>query len=131
MADHDIVVVGASAGGVEALESIWASLGGAVAVLDPELRFLNLDIGLPVDQVRPILRATLNGQRDRAATVVGATNRRGKRIRCRVTCSPLLGSDQVIRGVIVLVEEERRSADGKADGAPASQIGDGSGRDGD
>jgi two-component system, chemotaxis family, CheB/CheR fusion protein len=138
------------------LESIWASLGGAVAVLDPELRvlvwnsrsedlwgvrpeevqgqhFLNLDIGLPVDQIRPILRTTLSGERERAAVVVDATNRRGKRIRVRVASSPLLGSDHEIRGVIVLVDEQHRSGDGQAVAGPVGEFGTGggSGRDGD
>ncbi|HEY2957142.1 MAG TPA: CheR family methyltransferase [Actinomycetota bacterium] len=135
------------------LESIWASLDGAVAVLDPELRvlvwnhrsedlwgvrpeevqgrrFLNLDIGLPVDRIRPILRATLSGERERGATVADATNRRGKRIGVRVTTSPLLGSDHEVRGVIVLVDEQRRSADGQAGDVPIGD-GDGSGRGGD
>jgi two-component system CheB/CheR fusion protein len=113
----------------EFLESIWTGLGGAVAVLDPELRvlvwnhgiedmwgvredevqgrhFLNLDIGLPVDQVRPTLRQAMSGDNGSQSTVVQATNRRGKTVICRVTCSPLIGNDKAIRGVIVVVVEE-------------------------
>jgi two-component system CheB/CheR fusion protein len=109
------------------LESIWASLGGAAAVLDEELRvlvwnqraedlwgvrpeevqgqhFLNLDIGLPVDELVPALRAVLNGDDRRQAVVVDAINRRGKRIRCRVTSTPLLGTEREIRGVIMITE---------------------------
>jgi two-component system CheB/CheR fusion protein len=112
------------------LESIWAGLGGAVAVLDPDLRvlvwnhgsenlwgvrqeevqgqhFLNLDIGLPVDQIRPALRRAMNGPDNGSEqTVVQATNRRGRAIRCRVTCSPLVGDDKSVHGVIVIVVEE-------------------------
>ena len=111
------------------LESIWAGLGGAVAVLDPDLRvlvwnhgsedlwgvrqdevqgqhFLNLDIGLPVDQVHPALRRAMTAENGSHSTVVQATNRRGKSIRCRVTCSPLVGTDKVVRGTIVVVVEE-------------------------
>jgi two-component system, chemotaxis family, CheB/CheR fusion protein len=40
------------------------------------------------------------------STVVQATNRRGKSIRCRVTCSPLVGTDRIVRGTIVVVVEE-------------------------
>jgi two-component system, chemotaxis family, CheB/CheR fusion protein len=113
----------------EFLESIWAGLGGAVAVLDPELRvlvwnqgiedlwgvredevqgrhFLNLDIGLPVDQVQPTLRQAMSGDNGSQSTIVQATNRRGKAVTCRVTCSPLIGNDKAIRGVIVVVVEE-------------------------
>ncbi len=39
-------------------------------------------------------------------TLVQATNRRGRTIRCRVTCSPLVGNDKAVRGVIVFVLEE-------------------------
>ena len=112
------------------LESIWAGLGGAVAVLDPDLRvlvwnhgsenlwgvrqeevqgqhFLNLDIGLPVDQIRPALRQAMSGTDNGSEqTLVQATNRRGRTIRCRVTCSPLVGDDKSVHGVIVVVVEE-------------------------
>jgi two-component system CheB/CheR fusion protein len=114
------------------LESIWASLGGAVAVLDQDMRILvwnqrsedlwgvrqdevqgkhllNLDIGLPVDRILPALRAVLSdGSADSAAQtmVLAATNRRGKRISCRVTCSPLLGSDEHAHGAIVVIQQE-------------------------
>jgi two-component system CheB/CheR fusion protein len=101
-----------------------------VAVLDPDLRvlvwnhgsenlwgvrqeevqgqhFLNLDIGLPVDQIRPALRRAMNGPDNGSEqTVVQATNRRGRAIRCRVTCSPLVGVDKSVHGVIVIVVEE-------------------------
>jgi two-component system, chemotaxis family, CheB/CheR fusion protein len=111
------------------LESIWAGLHGAVAVLDPDLRvlvwnhgsedlwgvrqeevqgqhFLNLDIGLPVDQVRPALRAAMSDENGAQSAVVQATNRRGRTVTCRVTCSPLLDSDKTLRGVIVVVVDE-------------------------
>jgi two-component system, chemotaxis family, CheB/CheR fusion protein len=111
------------------LESIWAGLGGAVAVLDPDLRvlvwnhgsedlwgvrqdevqgqhFLSLDIALPVDQVHPALRQAMTAEDGSHSTVVQATNRRGKSIRCRVTCSPLVGTDRIVRGTIVVVVEE-------------------------
>jgi two-component system, chemotaxis family, CheB/CheR fusion protein len=111
------------------LESIWAGLGGAVVVLDPDLRvlvwnhgsedlwgvreeevqgqhFLNLDIGLPVDQLRPALRAAMSGENGTQSTVIQATNRRGRAVTCRVTCNPLLDSDKALRGVIVVAVDE-------------------------
>jgi len=33
------------------------------------------------------------------------TNRRGRAIRCRVTCSPLFNAQRAIRGVIVMMED--------------------------
>ena len=119
------------------LESIWAGLGGAVVVLDAELRvlvwnhgsedlwgvrqeevqgqhFLNLDIGLPVDQVRPALRQAMSSEDGARTTMVDATNRRGRPLRCRVTCSPLVDNDKTVRGVIVVVEPQ-------PDGQPSAE----------
>jgi two-component system, chemotaxis family, CheB/CheR fusion protein len=110
------------------LESIWESLGGAVTVLDEELRvrvwnqraedlwgvrqdeiqgqhFLNLDIGLPVGELVPTLRSSLNGDGEKRAVRVEAINRRGKPIEVLVTSSPLLGSQKEIRGVILITHE--------------------------
>jgi two-component system, chemotaxis family, CheB/CheR fusion protein len=109
------------------LESILASFGGGVAVLDRDLmvlvwnhraedlwglrpdevkdkHFLNLDIGLPVGELRHPIRACLAGDGPPVVTV-DAVNRRGKSIRCQVRCSPLAGSDHDIRGAILLMEE--------------------------
>jgi two-component system CheB/CheR fusion protein len=47
----------------------------------------------------------MSGEDGAQSVVVDATNRRGKLIRCRVTCSPLVGDDKDIRGVILVVEE--------------------------
>jgi two-component system, chemotaxis family, CheB/CheR fusion protein len=111
------------------LESIWAGLDGAVTVLDADLRvlvwnhgseelwgvrqeevqgqhFLNLDIGLPIDQLMPALRASMSGENGTQSTVIQATNRRGRAVTCRVTCSPLLDNDKTLRGVIVVVVDQ-------------------------
>jgi two-component system, chemotaxis family, CheB/CheR fusion protein len=110
------------------LESIWESLGGAVTVLDEELRvlvwnrraedlwgvrqdevqgqhFLNLDIGLPVGELVAALRSSLNGDGGKLAVKVEAVNRRGKPIEVLVTSSPLLGSQKEVRGVILITKE--------------------------
>jgi two-component system CheB/CheR fusion protein len=114
------------------LESVLTSLNGGVAVVDRELRLLawnrkaeelwglrtdeatgrhllNLDIGLPLERLRPVLRNCLSGEDSGPALRLEAVNRRGKSIYCAVTCSPLLGSAGDVRGAIVLMEE---SADG-------------------
>ncbi len=110
------------------LESIWESLGGAVTVLDEELRvlvwnqraedlwgvrqdevqgqhLLNLDIGLPVGELVPALRSSLNGDGEKRAVRVEAINRRGKPIEVLVTSSPLLGSQKEVRGVILVTQD--------------------------
>jgi two-component system CheB/CheR fusion protein len=111
------------------LESILTGVRSGVIVLDRELHviawnrrsedlwglraeevrgqnFLNLDIGLPADQLRASIRACLNGQNDRATMTIAATNRRGKPIACRITGSPLIGANHEPRGVILVIDEE-------------------------
>jgi two-component system, chemotaxis family, CheB/CheR fusion protein len=68
--------------------------------------FFNLDIGLPMDQLRSAIRSCLAGEANRSAFVVTATNRRGKPIECRVSGSPLADSNREARGVILMIDEE-------------------------
>jgi two-component system CheB/CheR fusion protein len=116
------------------LESVVSGLQGGVAVLDSELRvlawnskaeelwglrkeevsgqhLLNLDIGLPVEHLRPALRNCLTGDGGGNVLALDATNRRGKRIRCEVTCTPLRGPEHEVRGAILLMQQ---SGDGGA-----------------
>jgi two-component system CheB/CheR fusion protein len=111
------------------LNSILGSLHAGVAVTDEELRIrawnerardlwgldagevqgqhlMNLDIGLPLDEVLPLLRGVLNKGSDDVEVELVATNRRGRPISCRVPrVSPMTGRQGDIRGVIVLMEE--------------------------
>jgi two-component system, chemotaxis family, CheB/CheR fusion protein len=66
---------------------------------------LNLDIGLPVGELRTIIRACLSGEVDQQEIVVDAVNRRGKKIKCRVTCAPLVTAAKKREGVILTMEE--------------------------
>lgn len=110
------------------LETILSTIGLAVAVVDRNQRvqiwngkarelwgvtpeeaedehLLSLDIGLPLDQLRAQLRATLGGESQREEVVLAATNRRGKPFQCRVTFMPLGGGgDGNIPGVIMMME---------------------------
>jgi two-component system CheB/CheR fusion protein len=111
------------------LESILTGVRTGVVVVDRELRvvawnnrsedlwglradevrsqnFLNLEIGLPTDQLRHPIRECLNGGGEHIEASVLATNRRGKTITCKVTVSPLLGSERDIRGAILLIEDQ-------------------------
>jgi two-component system, chemotaxis family, CheB/CheR fusion protein len=111
------------------LESILTSLRSAVAVLDRDLHirkwsrraedmwglrqdealhknFLNLDIGLPVDRLRAPIRACLARESEFLDVTLDATNRRGRPVQVRVTCTPLAaGAADQARGVILLMEE--------------------------
>jgi two-component system CheB/CheR fusion protein len=111
------------------LEAVLTSLQAGVAVVDRELRvemwnrraedlwglrtgevtgqhFLNLDIGLPFEQVRPLLRSALGGEAGEA--VVDAVNRRGRAVTVRVACVPLGGrrADAGSDGAIIVMETD-------------------------
>ncbi|GIE97436.1 CheR family methyltransferase [Paractinoplanes rishiriensis] len=96
------------------LEAVLTSLQAGVAVVDHDLRIrmwnrraedlwglrseeavgqhlLNLDIGLPFEKLRPLLRSALTGEAGEAD--VDAVNRRGRAVLVRVSCAPLGGRD--------------------------------------
>jgi two-component system CheB/CheR fusion protein len=67
--------------------------------------FMSLDIGLPVERLRGLIFSLLNGESAYQESILDSINRRGRAIRCRVTCTPLLGVDHDVQGVILLMEE--------------------------
>ncbi|HKB21174.1 MAG TPA: CheR family methyltransferase [Gaiellaceae bacterium] len=110
------------------LESILGGLHAGVAVTDRELRIqawnerardlwglhasevhgqhlMNLDIGLPVDQVMPLLRGVLNDGSQDGEITLEATNRRGRPILCRVRVSPMNGPEGGVSGAILVMDE--------------------------
>jgi two-component system CheB/CheR fusion protein len=110
------------------LESILGSLKSGVAVLDQDLKvsswnnraedlwglrpdevvgkhFLNLDIGLPLEPLKACIRGTMSGEETTQRITLQATNRRGKTIQCKVTCTPLKAGDGSVRGAILLMDE--------------------------
>jgi two-component system CheB/CheR fusion protein len=111
------------------MESILTSVRWGVVVLDRELRiqvwnrrsedlwglradevlgksFLNLDIGLPVVKLKRPMLDSLSGESNSHEIVLEARNRRGKKIRCRVSTTPLLTNGKEIHGIIGMMEEE-------------------------
>ena len=111
------------------LESILTPLRSAVAVVDRDLHvrkwsrraedlwglrsdevvqknFLNLDIGLPVERLRAPIRSCLGGEAEFLDLTLDATNRRGRAVQVRVTCTPLTSTPpDTARGVILVMEE--------------------------
>jgi two-component system CheB/CheR fusion protein len=110
------------------MTSILTSLRAGVVVLDRQLRvrvwnhraeelwgvragevegrpLLDEEIGLAVAKLKAPVRACLEGAEDVQELVLEARNRRGRNIRCRVTCSPLLSRDRDVRGVVLVMEE--------------------------
>jgi two-component system CheB/CheR fusion protein len=108
------------------LESILGSLDSGVIVLNREMavrrwnrisedmwglradevkgqHFLNLDIGLPVDELGQAIRSTMADHNGNAEVRLAALNRRGRAIECLVRIAPLQ-SDGQPDGVILLVD---------------------------
>jgi two-component system CheB/CheR fusion protein len=124
------------------LETILSSMGVALTVVDRNQvvqvwnghstdlwglrceevegrQLLGLDIGLPLDNVKPVLAGVLAGHEQRGEVAVQARNRRGQEITCRVTCLPLVMDHGDISGAIVLMEEvdpTARETNGQRDG---------------
>jgi two-component system CheB/CheR fusion protein len=111
------------------LESILGSLNSGVIVVDRDLlvqvwnarsedlwglrsaevrdkNLLNLDIGLPLDQLKPAIKACLAGESTSKSFAIDATSRRGKPLRCRVTCTPMTNGSPAVNGVILLVNHD-------------------------
>ena len=69
-----------------------------------------LDMGLPVEGLRPLIQQCLTGASGATALdgrVIEAVNRRGTRIECRVSATALLGPDRIVHGVILVIQEVR------------------------
>jgi two-component system, chemotaxis family, CheB/CheR fusion protein len=66
--------------------------------------FAELDIGLPVHQLVPAVRAVIDGGKS-ADLEVDAVDRRGRPVRCRVRMTPLLYNDRDAHGVVMIVED--------------------------
>jgi two-component system CheB/CheR fusion protein len=116
------------------MRSVLGSLEAGVVVVDQDLRvqvwnarmeelwgvrgdeavgqfLLNLDIGLPVEELRPTLRHVLTEQgSDQPIQLVRAVNRRGRTIDVQVTISPLHGRfERATSGAIIFMDS--RAAD--------------------
>jgi two-component system CheB/CheR fusion protein len=109
------------------LGSVLNGLRGGVVVVDGDLRvqawnasaeelwglrldevrghhFLNLDIGLAMEQLRAPMRGCLIGDTNHEEVVLDAINRRGRNISCVVSCTPLALADGQARGVILFMD---------------------------
>jgi len=110
------------------LASILTGLEVAVVVVDPKIQVLawnhraedlwglrtsevqgrhlmNLDIGLPVEQILQPIRAVLAGETERTELTLECRNRRGKAIRCPIRCTPLTSGRDGMLGAILLMDE--------------------------
>jgi two-component system, chemotaxis family, CheB/CheR fusion protein len=111
------------------LQSVLRSVHEGVVVLDKEMQvlawneksqdlwgtrpeeaagahFMNLDLGFPVEQLKSPVRAVLTKSSAVEEKTIDATNRRGKAFKCRIRCSPLMGTDGEVSGVVLLMSEQ-------------------------
>jgi two-component system CheB/CheR fusion protein len=111
------------------LESILGNFRSGVAVLDTSMmvhvwnrraadlwglrdeevrgkNFVNLDLGLPVRELQPIIQACLGAQSELRELVLDAVNRRGKPFRCRVSCSPTRNTEGIFGAVLTMTDED-------------------------
>ena len=111
----------------EYLEAVLASLRGSVIVVDRSTRIvvwspqatelwglrpdeavgrplLSLDIGLPVGQLAAPVNLCLTGASPAERLTLDAVSRRGRPVRCEVTCVPLRINDTPPRGVVITAE---------------------------
>jgi two-component system CheB/CheR fusion protein len=110
------------------LEAVLTSLRAGVAVLNRDLQiqawnrraeelwglrreeaigehFLNLDIGLPTEKLRPMIRQALADGGTRGAVELEAVNRRGRQIRVRIECTALANGERAVSGVVLVMED--------------------------
>ncbi|MFC3896769.1 PAS domain-containing protein [Lentzea rhizosphaerae] len=113
------------------LESILTSLRAGVIVLDVQMRvpawnrgaeelrgvrrdeaegehLLNLDIGLPVADLRPVVRSALSDGTFMEEVKLSAVNRRGREVVIRVVCSSLRANGGEPDGAILVMEQQER-----------------------
>jgi two-component system CheB/CheR fusion protein len=109
------------------MESILSSLGAAVVVVSRELtvqvwnrqaedlwglreeetvgqHILNLDSGLPGEQLRPLIRKVISDGSAQAEIIIDAVNRRGRSVELRITATPLLAGSGEPEGALLLME---------------------------
>jgi two-component system CheB/CheR fusion protein len=111
------------------LESILTSIRAGVIVVDLEMRILawnrgaedlwglrqeeakgehllNLDIGLPLPELRPAVRSALSDVAFDTALHLQAVNRRGRQVDVRVICGSLRTPAGVVQGAILVMEAD-------------------------
>jgi two-component system, chemotaxis family, CheB/CheR fusion protein len=71
-------------------------------------RFLSLDIGLPTDELWPLIRKALAGD-GMQQTELAAVNRRVRSILVRVVCMPLIAGANQPTGAILVMEQSEDS----------------------
>jgi two-component system CheB/CheR fusion protein len=110
------------------LESVLTSIQAGIVVIDSEMRIkawnrgaedlwgvrreeaegshlLNLDIGLPLGELRPVVRDALADAESSTELTLDAINRRGRAVVVRLVCSALRGANGQSQGALLMMEE--------------------------
>jgi two-component system CheB/CheR fusion protein len=85
----------------ERAEDMWGLRSGEVI----NLSFLDLDIGLPVEELKKPIERFLADHNENEKVMLNAINRRGQSIRCSVTRTIRLRTDGAPQGVVLVMEE--------------------------
>jgi two-component system CheB/CheR fusion protein len=116
------------------LESIFTGLGHRVIVVDRAMSVLlwnrgaeelwgvradeainsaltQLDIGLPIDEIRKDISAILAEESSLVDREISATNRRGKKVDLRIRMAPLISRDDSGVGGVIILTDDRDGAD--------------------
>jgi two-component system CheB/CheR fusion protein len=123
------------------MESILGSLGAAVIVLNQDMivqvwnrhaedlwglredetvgaHFLNIDSGLPTEQLKPLVRAVMFENVNSTERTLDAVNRRGRAVQLRVTATPLVSGDAEPTGALLLMEQVQPASPRPAGASP-------------
>jgi two-component system CheB/CheR fusion protein len=129
------------------LESIMRGLRSGIIVIDGELvvrgwnrrsedlwglrseevvgqHLLNLDIGVPTDRLRPLVRQVLAGGTAPDELTIDAINRRGRAVEVRVGASPLVDRSGQAAGAIVVMDQLNGATDTGRPVAPSESTDD-------
>jgi two-component system CheB/CheR fusion protein len=116
------------------MESILGSLDAAVVVVDRDMivqmwnhqaedlwglredeavgeHFLNLDSGLPTEQLKSLVREVMGDGGAGGKQTIEAVNRRGRPVRLDVTATPLVSSSDEPTGALLLIEHAETELD--------------------
>jgi two-component system CheB/CheR fusion protein len=119
------------------MSSVFAGMPSGVVVVDADLvvrewneqaeelwgvrrdeatgrHLLSLDIGLPLEEVGPLVRGLLTGGSQAVSGVLAAVNRRGRQVLVTVTGSQLRNADTVTGAILVMEARDGAARDGAA-----------------
>jgi two-component system CheB/CheR fusion protein len=96
-------------GVIEVWNKKAAELWGLRAEDVEHLDFFALDFGLPVEQLQQTMEACWKGDPGRHSLRLASTNGESKRFHCQITCAPIVGTGNEVRGVVLMMTEQTQT----------------------